>query len=119
MRAKTWLARRLSGTRKADQSDHQGGAGVASTRQVQAARRNIKKAQTAAKRKRTIAHLPAATRRELGKQAARGRQRHGAAGHALEERNRQQLYELAKKKDIPGRSKMGKWELIDAIRRAS
>jgi hypothetical protein len=91
---------------------------MASKRQVQAAKRNVTKAQQAAKRKRTIAHLPASTRRELGKQAAKGRQRHGAAGHALEDRNRQQLYEVAREMEIPGRSKMGKWDLIDAIRKA-
>jgi Rho termination factor, N-terminal domain len=33
-------------------------------------------------------------------------------------RNRQQLYEVAQKKGIRGRSKMGKSELIAAIRRA-
>jgi hypothetical protein len=91
---------------------------MASARQVQAAKTNIKKAQRAAKSKRTIAHLPASTRRELGKQAAKGRARHGEAGHALEDRNRQQLYEIAKERNIPGRSKMGKWDLIDAIRRS-
>jgi hypothetical protein len=48
--------------------------------------------------------------------AARGRARGGRPGAALEDRNRQQLYEIAKKQRIPGRSKMGKWELIDAIR---
>jgi hypothetical protein len=89
---------------------------MATTKQTQAARRNIKAAQSAAKKKRTLAHLPASTRRELGKQAAKGRARHGAAGHALEDRNREQLYETAKKLDIPGRSHMGKWDLIDAIR---
>jgi phage gp16-like protein len=36
----------------------------------------------------------------------------------LEDRNRQQLYELAQKKGIAGRSKMGKGELIAALRRA-
>jgi hypothetical protein len=92
---------------------------MASTKQRQAAKQNVKKAQQAARSKRTIANLPASTRRELGKQAARGRQRGGEAGHALEDRNRQQLYEVAKKKNIPGRSKMGKWDLIKAIRRAS
>jgi hypothetical protein len=91
---------------------------MATRKQVQTAKRNISKAQQAAKRKRTIAHLPASTRRELGKQAAKGRQRHGAAGHALEDRNRQQLYDVAKAKGIPGRSKMGKWDLIEAIRKA-
>jgi len=91
---------------------------MATTRQRQAARKNVKAAQQAAKRKRTIAHMPKSTRRALGQQAARGRARHGEAGHALEDRNREQIYETAKKLNIPGRSKMGKWDLIDAIRRA-
>jgi hypothetical protein len=42
----------------------------------------------------------------------------GRLGEPLEDRNRQQLYEAAKKKGIPGRSKMGKWELIEALRKA-
>ncbi|HEV2711625.1 MAG TPA: Rho termination factor N-terminal domain-containing protein [Gaiellaceae bacterium] len=90
---------------------------MATRKQVEAAKRNVKKAQAAAKRKRTIAHLPKSTRRGLQQQAQRGRRRGGRPGHALEDRNRQQLYELAKKHDIPGRSKMGKWELIEAIRK--
>jgi hypothetical protein len=89
---------------------------MASTRQVQAARRKQKKAQTAARKKRTIAHLPASTRRGLQEEARKGARRRGQAGHALEDRNRQQLYEFAKERGIAGRSKMGKWELIDAIR---
>jgi hypothetical protein len=92
---------------------------VATRKQVRAAKTNVKKAQSAAKRKQTIANLPAGTRRELGKQAARGRQRGGEPGRALEDRNREQLYELAKKRDIRGRSKMGKWDLIEALRRGS
>jgi hypothetical protein len=91
---------------------------MATKKQTEAARKNIKKAQAAAKRKRTIAHLPASTRRGLQQQAQRGRQRGGEAGHALEDRNRQQIYEVAKQMRIPGRSKMGKWDLIDAIRKA-
>jgi hypothetical protein len=90
---------------------------MATRKQVQAAKRNIKKAQAAATRKRTIAHLPSSTRRGLVKQAVAGRQRGGEAGHALEERNRQQLYEIARQKEIRGRSKMGKWDLIKAIRK--
>ena len=91
---------------------------MASTRQVQAARRNVKKAQAAAKSKRTIAHLPKTTRRALQTEARKGARRGGQAGHALEDRNRQQLYEVARKKGILGRSKMGKGELIRAIRKA-
>ena len=50
--------------------------------------------------------------------AARGRSRGGQAGTRLEDRNRQQLYDLAQKANIPGRSKMGKSELISALRKA-
>jgi len=44
---------------------------MATAKQRTSARRNIKKAAGAAKRKRTIAHLPKRTRRALGKQAAK------------------------------------------------
>jgi hypothetical protein len=91
---------------------------MATRKQVTAAKRNVKSAQQAARRKRTIANLPDSTRRDLGKQGARARARGGSAGHALEDRNREQLYELAKKRGIPGRSKMGKWDLIQALRRS-
>jgi hypothetical protein len=91
---------------------------MATAKQRQAARKNVKKAQSAAKSKRTIANLPKSTRSDLGKQAAKSRQRGGEAGHKLEDRNRQQLYEVAKERNIRGRSKMGKWELIEAIRRS-
>jgi Rho termination factor, N-terminal domain len=91
---------------------------MATKRQIAAAKSNVRKAQKAASKSRTIAHLPKETRRALGQQAARGRGRGGAAGHRLEDRNREQLYELAKKKGIPGRSKMGKWDLIDALRKS-
>jgi hypothetical protein len=89
---------------------------MATTKQRRAAKRNVKQAQRSARRKRTIANLPKSTRRELGKQAARGRQRGGQAGRHLEDRNRQQLYEIAQREGISGRSKMGKWDLIKAIR---
>ncbi len=44
---------------------------MSSRKQRQAARRNVGKAATAAKRKRTISKLPKATRTALGKQAAK------------------------------------------------
>jgi hypothetical protein len=43
----------------------------------------------------------------------------GRRGRPLEDRTRQDLYEVAKKKGISGRSSMGKWDLIRAIRKAS
>ena len=42
---------------------------MASEKQRAAARKNIKKAIAAAKKKRTISHLPKKTRTALGKQA--------------------------------------------------
>ena len=92
---------------------------MATAKQREAARRNVKKAQRAATKKRTIAHLPESTRRDLAEQARRGRARGGKGGHSLEDRNREQLYRLAQERNIRGRSKMGKAELIDALRRSS
>ena len=91
---------------------------MATKKQTEAAKRNVKKAQAGAKKKRTLANLPRGTQRALGQQGARGRARGGQAGRSLDDRNRQQLYELAQKQDIPGRSKMGKAELIAALRKA-
>jgi hypothetical protein len=89
---------------------------MATTKQTQAARRNIKKAAAAAKRKRTIANLPKATRRDLSRNAAAARRRGGRPGRSLDDRTREQLYQEAKKRNISGRSRMGKAELIRALR---
>jgi hypothetical protein len=91
---------------------------MATAKQTRAARSNIEKAQRAARSKRTISHLPRSVRQDLGRQAAKARARGGTAGRAYEDRTRQQLYEVAKQKGIPGRSKMGKWDLIEALRKA-
>jgi hypothetical protein len=91
---------------------------MASTRQRTAAKRNIRKAQQAARRRKTITRLPKSVRSDLGRQAAKSRKRGGRPGRALEDRTRQDLYQVAKKKGIAGRSSMGKWDLIRAIRRA-
>jgi hypothetical protein len=48
---------------------------MVSTKQRVAARRNIKKAAGAAKRKRTIAHLPKKTRTALGKEGTKAARR--------------------------------------------
>ena len=92
---------------------------MATEKQRAAARRNVKKARAAASSKKTISHLPEETRRDLGRQGAKARCRGGEAGHRLEDRSKQQLYELAQKKGIRGRSSMGKWELIEALRKAA
>jgi hypothetical protein len=44
---------------------------MATEKQRAAARKNIKKAQEASRKKRTIAHLPKSTRTALGKQGAK------------------------------------------------
>lgn len=46
---------------------------MATEKQKAAARKNIKKASAAAEDKKTIAHLPKATRTALGKQGAKSR----------------------------------------------
>ena len=92
---------------------------MASRKQTTAARRNIKKAQRSARSKKMISHLPRSVRKDLGRQAAKSRARGGKPGRNLEDRTRSEIYEVAKKRNIGGRSRMGKWELIDAIRKAS
>ena len=82
---------------------------MATNKQTQAARRNVKKAQEAAAGQKTIAHLPAGTRTALGQQGAAVAQRKRAGSSTP--KTRAELYEIAKKRDLPGRSKMGRDEL--------
>ena len=86
---------------------------MATEKQRQAARKNVKKAIKAAGSKKTIAQLPKSTRTALGKQGAAvaQRKRTGASGP----KTRQELYEEAKRRDLPGRSKMGRDELARAL----
>ncbi len=84
---------------------------MASEKQRAAARSNVKKAQTAARRKQTLKHLPAETRSALGREANKVR-----SGQA---KTRSELEAQARRLGISGRSKMGKDELRRAIRRAS
>jgi hypothetical protein len=86
---------------------------MATTKQTQTARRNVKKAQSAARSKKSIAHMPKSTRSALGKQGAAVAQRKRTGGTAP--KTRAELYELAKKRDLPGRSKMGRDELARAL----
>lgn len=86
---------------------------MATTKQTQAARRNVKKAQAGARSKRSIAHMPKSTRSALGKQGAAVAQRKRTGSSTP--KTRAELYEMAKKRDLPGRSRMGRDELARAL----
>jgi hypothetical protein len=86
---------------------------MATSKQTQTARRNVKKAQSAARNKHTLANLPSKTRTALGKQGAAVAQRKRTG--ASTPKTRAELYEIAKKRDLPGRSKMGRDELARAL----
>ena len=93
-----------------------GGSGVATTKQTAAARRNIKKAASAAKSKKSIARMPKATRTALGRQGAAVARRKRAG--TAEPKTRTELYEEAKRRNLPGRSRMGRAELARALGRS-
>ena len=86
---------------------------MSSKKQVAAARQNVKAAQRAATSKKTISNLPKSTRTALGKQGAAVGQRKRTGGTAP--KSRIELYEIAKRRDLPGRSKMGRDELAKAL----
>ena len=86
---------------------------MATTRQVNAAKRNVKQAQSGAKQSRSLAHMSKAKKTALGKQGAAVAQRKRTGGS--EPKTRQELYEEAKRRDIPGRSKMGRDQLAAAL----
>jgi hypothetical protein len=87
--------------------------GMATEKQRAAAKRNVKKAASAARKGRSIAHMPAKTRTALGKQGAAVARRKRTGGTAP--KTRVELYEEAKRRNLPGRSKMGRAELARAL----
>ncbi len=80
---------------------------MATEKQRAAARRNVKKAQTAAREHETLKNLPKSTRSALGAEA--GKVRRG------EEPSRRELEAEARRLEIAGRSKMGKADLKRAV----
>ena len=86
---------------------------MATKKQVTAAKGNVGKAQAGAKKKRSIANMPARTRTALGKQGAAVAQRKRTCGSSP--KTRQEPYEEAKRRNLPGRSKMGRAELAHAL----
>jgi hypothetical protein len=87
--------------------------GMASTKDKQAAQDSIAKAQAAANRERTLARLSSPERSALGRPgvAVTERKRLGADSP----KTRAELYELAKQRGLPGRSRMGRDELAKAL----
>jgi hypothetical protein len=83
---------------------------MATTKQRQAARKNVKKAQAGARSKQTLKNLPAKTRTALGKEAN--------AVRRGDQPTRKELEAEARRLNISGRSKMGKAELKRAVARA-
>jgi hypothetical protein len=86
---------------------------MATDKQRTAAKKNVKKAQAGAKSKRSLANLPKATKTALGKQGAAVAQRKRVGGSSP--KTRAELYEIAKRRDLRGRSKMGRDELARAL----
>jgi len=86
---------------------------MATKKQTKAARRNVTKAREAATKKKSIAHMPKETRTALGKQGAAVAQRKRTGGSSP--KTRAELYEMAKQRDLPGRSKMGRDELAKKL----
>jgi len=86
---------------------------MATTKQRQAAKRNVRKAIKAAKKQKTIAKLPKKTRTALGKQGAAVAKRKRTGGS--KPKTRQELYREAQRRNLPGRSKMGRDELARAL----
>jgi hypothetical protein len=83
---------------------------VPSEKQRAAAKRNVKSAQAAARRRKTLQRLPRRTKTALAKEASKVR-----SGEA---KTRKQLEVEARRLKISGRSKMDKDELRRAIARA-
>jgi hypothetical protein len=83
---------------------------MATTKQRAAARSNVKKAQSGARKKQTLKNLPKSTRTALGKEAS--------AVRRGDSPTRKELEVEARRLDISGRSKMGKDQLKRAVARA-
>jgi hypothetical protein len=92
---------------------------MASEKQRQAARKNVKKAQSGARSKRSIANLDAKTRSALGREGAKAAARKRGASHGTGSgagaMTVTELRREAARLDIDGRSKMGKAQLIRAV----
>ena len=92
---------------------------MATRKQRQTARKNVKKAQEGSRNKRTISNLPKETRRALGREGAKAAARKRGAsrgtGSGAGAMTVAELRREATRLDISGRSKMGKAQLVRAV----
>ena len=92
---------------------------MATEKQRQAARRNVRKAQAGARRKKTITKLSSQTRKALGREGAKAAARKRGAtkgtGTGAGAMTVTELRREAARLGIEGRSKMGKAQLIRAV----
>jgi hypothetical protein len=92
---------------------------MATQKQRQTARKNVKKAQEGARKKQTIANLSSDTRTALGREgakaAARKRGASSGTGTGAGAMTVTELRREAARLGIDGRSKMGKAQLIRAV----
>ena len=92
---------------------------MATEKQRQAARSNVKKAQHAAQKQRTISHLSSETRSALGREGAKAAARKRGAktgtGTGAGAMTVTELRREAARLGIDGRSKMSKAQLIRAV----
>ncbi len=92
---------------------------MATQRQRQAARKNVKKAQSGAARKKSISKLPQKTRSALGREGAKAAARKRGAttgtGSGAGAMTVTELRREAARLGIDGRSKMGKAQPIRAV----
>ncbi len=92
---------------------------MATQKQRETARKNVKKAQTDARKKRTISNLSKETRSALGREgakaAARKRGATAGTGNGAGAMTVTELRREAARLGIAGRSKMGKAQLVRAV----
>jgi hypothetical protein len=92
---------------------------MATTKQRSAAKRNVKKAQAGARKKKTITKLSKSTRTSLGREGAKAAARKRGAtkgtGSGAGAMTVPELQREAARLGIDGRSKMGKAQLIRAV----
>ena len=92
---------------------------MATQKQRETARKNVKKAQSGARKKRTISKLSSETRSALGREgakaAARKRGASSGTGTGAGAMTVAELRREAARLGIDGRSKMGKAQLIRAV----